>query len=328
MLHSRSNILSLTLTSFPQAIAAQCGFYWRFPKMPSFPIRTAGLFPALVLMAAALAGPSCGSAQTAVAPAVHIDAAKLPDIEGIHLGMSVEQAAAIMKSLFPAGTHTLTVTAAKFMRTSDKPWLSSMTGMLATGCAGCQDQLDIRFSLPPNPQQVVAMHRGMVLGPSQQPLAETVVTSLRQKYGQETLRTTAPPSSSLTWLFNEQGQLQPPTTPRFTPGCAGTVLDPSAGGTSLAGASAMGAVLPTTPITPSVIATIMRDPCRSNVYVRADLGATGPGFSLMHLVNIYVSENDLDTRDVIAAQQYLDGVSAAEKQRELKNAQQQAAPTL
>ena len=146
--------------------------------MPSFPIRTAGLFPALVLMAAALAGPSCGSAQTAVAPAVHIDAAKLPDIEGIHLGMSVEQAAAIMKSLFPAGTHTLTVTAAKFMRTSDKPWLSSMTGMLATGCAGCQDQLDIRFSLPPNPQQVVAMHRGMVLGPSQQPLAETVVTSL------------------------------------------------------------------------------------------------------------------------------------------------------
>jgi hypothetical protein len=27
--------------------------------------------------------------------------------------------------------HTLTVTAAKYMRTADKPWLASMTGMLA-----------------------------------------------------------------------------------------------------------------------------------------------------------------------------------------------------
>jgi hypothetical protein len=159
-------------------------------------------------------------------------------------------------------------------------------------------------------------------------LTETVVASLRQKYGPETLHTTSLPQSSLTWLFNEQGQLQLPTTPRFLPGCAGTVLDPSAGGTSLDAASAMGAVLPTAPITPSIVATIMRDPCRSNVYVRADLGSTGPGFSMMHLVNIYVSENDLDTRDVIAAQQYLDGVAAAEKERELKNAQQQAAPKL
>ena len=102
-----------------------------------------------VLLAAALAGPCSVSAQMQVAPVVHIDLSKLPDIEGIHLGMSVEQASAIMKSLFPAGSHTLTVTAAKFMRTSDKPWLASMTGMLANGCAGCQDQLDIRFSLPP-----------------------------------------------------------------------------------------------------------------------------------------------------------------------------------
>jgi hypothetical protein len=43
---------------------------------------------------------------------------------------------------------------------------------------------------------------------------------------------------------------------------------------------------------------------------------------------MYVSENDLDTRDAIAAQQYLDGITAAQKQQQIKHDQQVAAPKL
>jgi hypothetical protein len=92
-------------------------------------------------------------AQTA-APAASVDPSKLPDVEGIHLGMSAEQASAIMKGLFPAGTHSLTVTAARFANTQDKVWLTSMTGSLASNCTGCSEQVILRFSTPPRVQQV------------------------------------------------------------------------------------------------------------------------------------------------------------------------------
>jgi len=48
----------------------------------------------------------------------------------------------------------------------------------------------------------------------------------------------------------------------------------------------------------------------------------------VHILDIHMSENALDTRDIIAAQKYLDDVAAAKKQQDLKKAQQQAAPSL
>jgi len=40
----------------------------------------------------------------------------------------------------------------------------------------------------------------------------------------------------------------------------------------------------------------------------------------VHIIDIHMSENALDTRYVIAGQQYLDGVAAGQKQQQLKNA--------
>jgi hypothetical protein len=77
-----------------------------------------------------------------------------------------------------------------------------------------------------------------------------------------------------------------------------------------------------------VIASLKANGCRSHVYIRAELSAVGPGGALVRIISIHMSENDLDTRDVIAAQQYLDGIAAAKKQQEMKNAQQQSAPKL
>jgi len=280
------------------------------------------------LFAARAAAQSTAGAQIPAAPAAGLDASKLPDVLGIHLGMLVEQASAMMKSLFPAGTHTLTYTAGKFTNPSEKPWLTSMTGALISGCSGCTEGAVVRFSIPPNPQQVVAIQRSLVFGPDKQPLVDATIAGLRQKYGTETFKSVPDPVQNMTWLYDEQGQHLPASTPNFSPGCAGTVAEPPAGGDGLKNPYPVDFVLATNPITPSVIATIMRHPCRSNVYVRVQLSPTGPGNSLVHIIDIQMSENALDTRDVIAAQRYLDGVATGQKQQELKNAQQQAAPKL
>jgi hypothetical protein len=67
------------------------------------PARTTALFLASILMAAMLVGPRGASirAQVPAAAGAGVDPSKLPDVEGIHLGMSIENASAIMKSLFP-----------------------------------------------------------------------------------------------------------------------------------------------------------------------------------------------------------------------------------
>ena len=276
----------------------------------------------------AAAATSAASPSQTQAPAAGVEASKLPDVEGIHLGMPIEQASAMIKSLFPAGTHTLTATGSKFLNTSDKPWITSMTGMLISGCPGCQEELVVRFSSPPNPQQVIAIQRSLVFGPDKQPLMEPTIAGLRQKYGPESSKSVPDPVQSIVWLYDELGQhLQSPGS-NFAQGCAGSLVGPPPGGDGLKNPNSVGFVLANNPITPSVIATIMRDPCRSNVHVRAQLSPTGPGNSLVHIVDVQMSENALDTRDVIAAQQYLDDVAARQKQQELKNAQQQAAPKL
>jgi hypothetical protein len=293
-------------------------------------IRTTGLFLASILITAVFVDPhgALTQAQAPPAPAAGIDPSKLPDVVGIHLGMPVEQTLVVMKSLFPASTYLQTVTAGKYMQTSDKPWLTSMTEMLRSGCTGCNEAIIVRFSIPPNPQHVVAIQRSLVFGPGKEPTMDATIAGLRQKYGSESFKSVPDPVQNITWLYDEQGQHLPASTPNFSPGCAGVVAEPPAGGISLDNPSPLDFVLATNPISPSVIATIMRHPCRSNVYVRVQLGPTGPGNSLVHIIDIQMSENALDTRDVIAAQQYLDGVAAGQKQQELKHAQQQAAPKL
>jgi hypothetical protein len=93
--------------------------------------------------------------------------------------------------------------------------------------------------------------------------------------------------------------------------------------------ASLGGVVGTPPITAAAIAALTAQPCRSHVYIRVEL-LTYPinGVSVVSQLHMYVSENDLDTRDAIASQQYLDGISATQKQQQIKNAQGQAAPKL
>jgi hypothetical protein len=231
-----------------------------------------------------------------------------------------------MKSLFPAPSHTLTFTASKFMNTADKAWITSMRGNLNSTCTGCSEEVVVKFSIPPNPQQVIAIQRAIVFEASKQPPMEATIAGLRQKYGTETFKSVPDPVQTFAWLADEQGQHMA-APPQFGQGCAGSVLGPPPGGDA-SHPNTVGFTMANNPVSPAIIAAMMRDPCRSNVHVRVQVSPSSPTLPLVHILDLQMSDNALDTRDIIAAQQYLDGVAVAKKQLELKKAQQQAAPKL
>lgn len=280
----------------------------------------------VAMIIAVAAAPS--SAQVPAAPAGGVDPSKLPDIEGIHLGISLPDALAKMQALF--GANRLYINASKFQNTPDKPWVSNVVAndLRFPPCNGptCKDYVTVWFNTPPNKQVVVAGKRNVAFDLEKRPTVDNMIASLRQKYGQETVKNdTGGGQPWLIWLFDEQGRPLSASTPKFQPGCSGAIADPPAGGSGPKSPLEIPFVLPTVPLTAKGIDNLMINPCRRNVYVSAQLAISN---TLLSGMEIKMSENAEDTRDVIAGQQYLDSVAAAQKQQQLNNAKKQAAPSL
>src|SRR5580698_9327271 len=91
----------------------------------------AGLFVAASLAALTAVAETQG-AQVPAAPPGGLDSSKLPDVVGIHLGMTVPQAMAVMKAKYPANLTTLYY--AKFKDAPNAPWIARATGkIMGTG---------------------------------------------------------------------------------------------------------------------------------------------------------------------------------------------------
>ncbi|MGO9642619.1 MAG: hypothetical protein ACLP1Y_15100 [Candidatus Acidiferrales bacterium] len=255
-------------------------------------------------------------AQVPAAPVGGIDPSKLPDIEGIHLGMSFEDAYAKIKALFPPGPHTqVTVYYAKFLHAPDKPWAGTITASYTPcGNNACNDELTVRFNAPPNKQVVVMVERFIGFEQGKQPAADSMKATLRQDYGAELPENLVP--SEMGWVFDEEGRPLSAATPKLQPkGCAGNIKAPQATGPSESNSTPLDYVLPSVPLTSTAIDQLMADPCRYYVNVYANLGLYGPGNGLVSIVDIKISENAEDIRDAIAGQEYLDSVAAAQKQQ-------------
>ncbi len=71
------------------------------------------------------------------------------------------------------------------------------------------------------------------------------------------------------------------------------------------------------------------DLCNQDVYVTAQLLVGDlQGTPVVTQIYMYLGEKPLMARDSAASQQYLAGVADAKTQQQMKNAQQQKAPTL
>jgi len=242
------------------------------------------------------------------APPGGIDAAKLPDTNGLHLGMSQDQALTVVKRLYPANLNITTNKEA-----DGTTWIRHISAAKVQNCITSCDDIDVAFSPPPNPIQVIGINRAINSGNATPPTLDAVVVSLRKKYGKE-LDSANP--STMTWAYDELGQSINPQGPsNWKPAnCA------SAGSFEVPGATPLAQILP----------RLTANLCNRGVFVVAQVlpGSAIQGVPVAPQIFIIMGEKSLQFRDGVAAQQYAEALATAKKQQEMKTAQQQKAPTL
>ena len=237
-----------------------------------------------------------------------INPAKLPDSNGVHLGMSVDQALAVVKGLYPGDLTTVTTE----KLADGTMWTRTIMGGSKESCSTYCESISVSFSPPPNPVQVIGIGRGIIYGSSTPPTVDAAVASLRQKYGKEVMSDVG----VMAWAYDEQGQpINPQGPSNWRPAdCA------SAGDLGVPGPTPLAQVLP----------NLLRDLCHRGVFVSARVlpAPAIQGVPVVSQIYINLGEKSLEFRDGVIAQQYWEARAANQKQQEMKKAQQQTAPKL
>jgi hypothetical protein len=171
-------------------------------------------FILLAGLAASSQPPAPGPPQAAPA----LDPSKLPDIVGVHLGMSLDQAKAAFAKAYTSRIDALqlawgpgggSVRSVYTMRTETPDYTSHMA---------------VDFTLPPNPQVVWHVGRG---APQPNVNRSVILAALRQKYGKETVaisRDAGKPTTddeeivAMYWDMDEQGHVASGSSPMMATG--------------------------------------------------------------------------------------------------------------
>ena len=288
--------------------------------------RAIGFLTALLFAAAGFAGlralAQAPAAGIPAAPPGGINAAKLPDTNGVHLGMSQDEALAAMKKLYPG--DLLTIRNARF--DNGQVWVAQLEARSAETCNNqCYDVMAVVLSTPPNPIQVVSIQRTMQMAPGKQPTMDTTVASLRQKYGKEL----ASAKVGMAWAYDEQGRpINPQGPSNWDPAdCAPQrtgVVGGQAGSPLAVDAPVMGPI----PLA-DILTNLNRNQCSRNVYVTVRLTPTTiQGAPVVVRIDMFLGEQSLMFRDAIAQQQYFEAKRQKQQLQQQKNAQQRKAPTL
>ena len=275
------------------------------------------------LLAGALIAASMSNApaQVPTAPAGGLNPAKLPDVVGIHLGMNVSQALAIVKAKYPAA-NTLFYT--KFKDTRDAPWISRVNGKLSgTGvnAANIVDEVTVFFSAPPNPQVVVRVERAVQIIPPT--TIGNLEASLFQKYGptlvQKSIR------ANLSWEFDEEGRATP------APGSyiCGSFAQPAAammGGPAQAAELQYGASF-SPPVDTQISKMVAACPDKITIVTLLDPNPTNPN-QLVSTLTVSLIDHAEDLRDFLATSKYGESATAAAANAAQRALEKNAAPKL
>jgi hypothetical protein len=130
------------------------------------------------------------------APSGPLDASKLPDVLGIHLGAPRADDSAALQKLYPGNT----------VRPEGPDTVAgmSMLNIDLPGKSG-SDNVHLEFTLTPGKQQVYYIERSVFY--KQQMSRDNVMASLRQKYAHEISEDKN--GGVMYWLFDEQGRQIP-----------------------------------------------------------------------------------------------------------------------
>ena len=182
------------------------------------PVNSSAQTPAPSQLAANSASANDGvftppSSDLVAAPTGPIDPAKMPQINGIHLGMPIADAKAVLQKLYPTGHVDALNGMVIGPQHQSFPWL-----LRVQANSSGLDASTVDATYPPNAQRVWHMARN---SPQPHVAHDVLVAALRAKYGKETLAlgTTATDNPAtvdgqillMYWLYDQQGHLQTST---------------------------------------------------------------------------------------------------------------------
>ncbi len=252
-------------------------------------------------------------------PAGGVDYNKLPDVEGIHLGMPVPESVAIVRKLYSSGKVPPDVYWVKFANSTDKPWISYMRGSSPGPDGQTADTILVRFSAPPSPQRVVWIQRQVNFQNGKAPNGAVVLKSLREKYGMNTKGALGP--TGVAWVMDEQAK---PVPAAFGNACTGTLQSSVNGSQQSPGTLPF--LLSPNPFSDYDLTRLSRM-CKYPINITTLLDEKQAEMALGSLT-VTMTENAIDTRAAIATQKYIDKLNAAQKQRQINQGNQQAPPKL
>jgi hypothetical protein len=153
-----------------------------------------------------------GTAETTAALA---KAAMFTDVAGLKLGMPLQDAPAVLKSLNlrPMREPQIEIvwpldnTNVEKQPPPNAPRSVYLVEYVAADGQGITEYVELRAARHPNPSVVTSIERKLVYRAGQGPARDTIVAGLRQKYGPESLVISDFPTTRiLRWYFDEQRQ--------------------------------------------------------------------------------------------------------------------------
>lgn len=259
------------------------------------------------------AAPTSGPAASAASNAPP-DFSKLPDINTIQLGMTVDQVMSKIKALYPnAPAGGVMVSYVKFEKTADKPWVHSV--VVADNQS--QEHLTVRFNDPPDEPRVFFVTRELIFQQGKQTTLANMQAALLQKYGQ--WRPVVPGQTVLDWSFDEQGNSL--NDPKLNgSNCSGSAVYNHAGEGGDPNHASI--AFPGVDITQ---ADLQQNPCLSGVHVSADTGNPTPN-GLVISLTVTMGENSYASRTYMHEQAYIQNAANQQQQQAIQKAQERAAP--
>lgn len=178
-------------------------------------------------------------------------------------------------------------------------------------------------TLPPGRQTVWRLVRKLRFTPGKQPLIKDVLTALREKYGQESyaVRSNLP---ILNWFFDEQGKVVAESGGMSFSTCAVAGGLPTINTGALGGAVSGPQYLLIQPLPRSATNLEL---CRTLVTVRALIELAADPM-LAAALTVSVTDSPLEAREHEATVEFLAGVAAAKRTKELDDADRVAKPKL
>ena len=242
----------------------------------------------------------------------------LPDIVGLQPGLSFQEAYDRLK----AYNRIAKVAVGQSMDPDFGPDPVPYTMVLAEEGAMSPELIQADVTLPPGKQVVWQLVRTLRFPMDKQPLIKNLVTTLREKYGPEShvIQSTTP---TLNWYFDEHGKPVTETGGLNFAHCA--VFGENRAITDLGTGGVSG---PQYNLKQPVRRTgTAQDLCHSLVIVRATFGQS-PDPMLAVTLTVRIIDFPLEVRARAATVEFLAKGAAAQREKELEKANQQAKPKL